>query len=261
MTVVVPQQTPRSTLKPRTPWLADAASLLIYLVLGGWLLRRFAIAPTDIPDFADQTDESVQLQVLDGDAFTNLLLLIALYFLFLVGFYIIRKLHGTAETTVQRNRPLHIINALLFGLGMTMAMTELTAFFDNIDTIQGMGEVGNGYIIMFTPAIFIFVSLLYLFLLIMPPELVYGSDRTAGIGLVLTNMLMIGIASYLVGASGRILPDLTQTPLFLLTMVVLLILFALPRLYFASRTRQPLSIVSFALTAAGMAAIATYLHL
>ncbi len=258
-TVVIGRSEAHEKRTLKTPFLADGIAIVLHLLLGGLLLGRFRIPPTDIPDVAMQTDETVQLRVLDGDAFINLLLLIGLYFCFLIGIFIIRKLRGTVDPVWHQNRTLFIIAALLFGLCLTLAMTEMTAFFDNIDTVQQMGEVGNGYIVMFTPAIFIFLSLLYLFLLTMPPEIVYESNRTAWVGLMGINLMMVGIASYVVGAAERLFA-LGNLPLLVLTAVLLSLLFTLPRLMYAARTKQWLSLLSYLLTLLAVPAISIFIH-
>lgn len=223
--------------------IADGVTVLLGAVFGRFLLNRFSISPTDIPDIADQ--DTSQLQILDVDAFMNLLLMIALYFCFLIGVFIVRKVRQDDTTASFIPQPSSFLFGIPFAIIFTLAMTEMTAFFDNIDTLQQLGEVGNGYVIMFTPAIFLFVSILFLFLLRQTADPLYTNGNTAIAGLIGINILLLGMTAYVVGASGRLFTSLSNIPLFILTVIILAIMHTLPRLIYAERTKQPLTLLSY----------------
>lgn len=227
-----------------TALIADGIAVLLSVVGGRFLLNRFAIPPTDIPDIADQ--DLSQLQILDVDAFVNLLMMVALYFCFLIGVFIIRKLKQDETSSSFTPHPSSFLFGIPFALLLTVAMSEMTAFFDNIETLQQLGEVGNGYVIMFTPAILLFMSLLFLFLLRQTAEPRYTQSGTAVAGLLGCNLLLLGMAAYVVGASGRVFTGMSNGVLFILTAVTLAIMLTLPRLIYARRMNQPISLFTYA---------------
>lgn len=227
-----------------TALIADGVTMVLGVVGGRFLLNRFAIAPTDIPDIADQ--DVSQLQILDVNAFVNLITMVALYFCFLIGVFIIRKLKKDDTSPPFTPQLTAFLFGIPFALLFTLAMTEMTAFFDNIETLQQLGEVGNGYVIMFTPAIFLFISLLFLFLLRQTADPRYTQNNTAIAGLVGCNMLLLGMTAYVVGASGRVVPEISNGLLFILTILTVATMHTLPRLIYARRTNQPFSLFTYA---------------
>jgi hypothetical protein len=217
---------PASPIVWAMPILADLLGVGFFAVANVWLTTRFSRSAIDFTALQD----------------AGLFALFHLAFLF--GITFIRKLKGADLFPVLKNNYVLGLFAAPYGLAFMFAIADLSSYLDTLFTVN-FGDIGNGYYFLVTPAIYLFVGLLYLFILIQPAELTLDPQKWTLPSLLLTNLMLAAAASYLAAVIPQLFPNLANFPTAVLAFIVLAILFSLPRLIYYAKSRNFLAVVSF----------------
>lgn len=198
----------------------------------------------------------------------NALLLTAVYFLFCLGVYLIRKLQSLPTSQVGwrppawllTRRALGILGAV-FGLAMATALALQFGFFETWEQIRLLefGEGETAVFFAFAPGAWLGISMIYILVLaftveatVSPYERRYASFTLGG--LLGMNVMLLAAAAQL-GAlgTGSGWGTAARIPL---TFLALLLLLGPPRLVFWRRQPRWNSVFSFLLLAGVCAALA-----
>ncbi len=201
------------------PLLADGAALLLLFWLVAPLSARLA-APSGL----------------------NSLLLVGVYLFFLLGVFLLRKLEPVAENRFpwELGPKTRGVLALLFGLVMMTAVSYQLGYFD-VFLQAGPTELDEGAsssLFVYGPSAWLFLSMFYIFVLafpiaprISPQSKVYSLAALLGLATI-HSLLLLAVAQ--LKALTSLLP--WQNLLWLLLSVLLLaLLFAPPRLLYAQK--------------------------
>ncbi|MGB1251268.1 MAG: hypothetical protein ACPG8W_11675 [Candidatus Promineifilaceae bacterium] len=203
------------------PVIADVLGVVLFLVLNRFFEGRF-------------TREAI-----DFSALTDAFALALPYILFLFGVHRVRQLDGFSAEFLSNRLMLGLI-AVPFAFGLTSAIADLTGYLSSIFTVD-FGDMGNGYYFLTTPAVYLFFTLLYFFVLIQPIESPKAPSAHLAAALVAINLFAVAVASYL----NVTLIDMAFFTKWLLIFGLLLFFFALPRIIYYVKTRSWISVVSF----------------
>lgn len=203
------------------PMIADLISVLFFWVTRGfWQTRLVAMR--------NETDFGIGM-------------LIGLVYLgFILGFLAIKKFQSTYPLPhFFADRRLMALFCVPFGVAIALAFSDLAYFLETMFSIN-FGDIGNGYYLLITPAIFLVFGLLYFLIAISPSEETLDSSRW-GVPSLVGNGLFMGVTiSYLVYWLGN---SAVTTLVILLS---LLYFFTLPRLFYYYKTRHAVSLYSYA---------------
>ena len=186
----------------------------------------------------------------------NALLLVVVYSLFCIGVYLIRKLEpGTGEggwsppdfLVDPRTRG---VLGFLFGLMMVTMVAHQLGYFSSVLTVQSavLDEGDSSSLLVYMPGALLGFSMLYILILAFPVnESIGWSGKRANVfaasGLVFVDsMLLLGAAqakALLMGSEGYLGPIMM-----LVFLLVLLILFAPPRILYQSKNTKPANVIS-----------------
>lgn len=189
----------------------------------------------------------------------NALLLVVLYVLFCAGVYLLRKLEAQpgigrwSPPAIFLNTKIRAILAFLFGLLMMTTMAYQLGYFVTIQSIRAatLDEGSSSALFVYMPGALLGFSMLYILILAFPvqPAVVPGTNRYAGVallGLILTN----GMLFFTTAQAGALLKalELSQGAItFLISLLVLLLSFAPPRLLYQNKQPYLSGLISFAL--------------
>ncbi|MCA9975942.1 MAG: hypothetical protein KC413_09345 [Anaerolineales bacterium] len=186
---------------------------------------------------------------------TNALLLIGIYIFFLIGVFLLRKLAPTESSvslpawlTFWLQPKIRAALSVLFGLGMMTGIAYQLGYFDVFMTAgpEVMDEGSSSSLFVFGPGAWLFLSMFYVFVLAFPvrPAMTGGGSGYWGakvFGLAAINALLL-LATAQIRA---IMPD--PSFLWLLPIYICLgMLFAPPRLLYASEQKNLYSLIAFA---------------
>ena len=223
-----------------------ATAVLPPIVDGIGLVLLFVLAP-------------VLSERLRSPAGLNALLLVTLFLLFLVGVFLLRKLEPATEDdtlppwlTWLLGRKTRGVLALLFGLGMMTAVSYQLGYFD-VFMQAGPAELDEGAsssLFVFGPSAWLFLSMFYIFILAFPvsPSFAVNSGGyfwASAIGLFGGNLLLLLAASQIQALVTQY--DLNRWGWALPLLILLLVLFAPPRLLYANQQTGWRSVITFAI--------------
>lgn len=196
--------------------LADAAAMLGAILFGPWLVARFSYQ---------------FVQNLEFTAIENALIMAALYVLFLIGVWQLRKIEFD-ETNALPDRLLQVA-AVLFAAVFAFVFADLSGFIDSMRFVN-FGEMGNATYMLFTAGIFVFFPLTYLLTLVTPVEKTISPTPSTRhiLALALTNFLFVGFIAYLIALIERGRLQLPFSALNLLIVASAILLFSIPRLHY-----------------------------
>lgn len=217
---------PANPLTAALPIVADALGIGFFLLANGWLTTRFSRNAIDFTALQD----------------AGLFALFHICFLF--GITFVRKLRGADLFPFLQNKWVLGLFAAPYALAFMFTIADLSSYLDTLFTVN-FGDMGNGYYFLITPAIYLFVGLLYLFILLQPAELTLDLQSWTLPTLLLQNLMLAAAASYLVAIIPRLFPDLTNIPTAIIAFAILTFLFILPRLFYFAKSRNLLAIISF----------------
>ena len=215
-----------STVAFHTPITADVVGIVLHLLYHGTLVRRFGRNINDISAL--------------GDA----MLFVVAYAFFLVGIVLLRKMRPSAPHWLLEQRQLAIASGILMAVTIAFVIADLSGYLDLVFTIE-FGDMGNSYYFLITPAIYLFIALLYMFFQTVPMMDSAEAHNKAFISLLCTNIFIGVSTSYAAVAAQRWLSDSGKISVGVTVYLTLLLLFILPRLYYAFKTRQWHSLASF----------------
>lgn len=170
----------------------------------------------------------------------NTLLVSAVYVLFALGVYLMRRLKPMPDGAESWASPqVRGVLAVLFGLALTTAVAWQLGFFSSIEAID-MDQIGEGpssAFFVFAPGAWLGFSMLYILVLAFPvtPTVPYASARYslfALYSLVVTNVMLVVLAVQ----ASVMLPVGSSWAWAVPAAVGLALLFGPPRLFYASRT-------------------------
>lgn len=199
------------------PFLADIGALVLF----------FFTYPLLSPLFTPQPE---LLESLNNSFFFLLL-----YLLFLVGVFLLQTVKGPPLPYAPWLRTLlalPVVAVVLYGFG------TVSGFFRTAVSAD-FGDTGTSYYFLLTPAVFVFISALYLFVLSLETDTPRPLFATAPVALFLVSYTLLLIISLVANSIGGIRPALT-VPAFL-------ILGSLPRQLYALKTGQIVAWLSFCL--------------
>lgn len=221
--------TTRQTTTPITaimPIIADLLGIGFFLLANSWLTMRFS---RDAIDFTALQDAG----------------LFALFHIcFLFGISFVRKLHGAERFPFLNYKFVLGLFAVPYAVGFMFAIADLSSYLDTLFTVN-FGDMGNAYYFLVTPAIYLFVGLLYLFILLQSAEITLDPQTWTLPTLLLINLMVAATASYLAAVFDRLTPDMARLPTAIITYALLTLLFILPRLLHYAKTRNLLTLFSF----------------
>lgn len=170
----------------------------------------------------------------------NTLILGAFYVLFAVGVYLVRRLEPMPGADTDWAPPgVRGVLAVLFGLVLTTAIAWQLGFFSAVEAVN-MDEIGEGpasAFFVFGPGAWLGFSMLYILVLAfrVTPTVPYHSLRYAVyalVGLLTSNVLLVLLSAQ----AGVILPPDRSWAWAIPAALILLLLFAPPRLFYVTRT-------------------------
>ena len=215
-----------TSLERFAPITADLLGIGFFLLANRWLTFRFQ---RDAIDFTALQDAGV---------------LLGFHILFLIGITWLRKLNGQPLLPFLQNRLLVGSLTVVYAIAFMFAVADLSSYLNTLFTVN-FGDMGNAYYFLVTPAIYLFVGLLYLFILLQSADSTLAPRQFAMPSLLLINLMLVASASYLAAVLPRLFPVITNLPTAVVVYVGLLVLFALPRLIYYAKTRSLISLVSF----------------
>ena len=209
------------------PLLADLIGFALFWLLSGFLAARFSRSAVDMTALADAG------------------LLAGFHMLFVIGVVLVRKLAPVRDAKLNwlNNRAPIGILAVLYAIAFAFSIADLSGYLTTLFTVD-FGDMGNGYYFLVTPAIYLFVGLLYLFVLTQPIS-AEAQHPTGFISLLLINMMLIATAAYLRTNLSLVLESEGQLAIAVIIYIILAALFLLPRLIYAAKTRNWFSLASF----------------
>ena len=194
---------------------------------------------------------------LDFTALNDAGILVAFHFLFLIGIWLLTKLPGDMPYPVLGNRYFQGVFVVIYAVAFVMGVADLTGDLDTLFTVE-FGDMGNGYYFLITPAVYLFVGLLYLFILVQPTEQTANADRTSLPMLLLLNGMLVAAAAFLHAFLPTRFESLSPVLIGLITYVILGIIFLLPRLFFAAKRRSLLALISYDLLITALAILGAF---
>ncbi len=208
------------------PIFADLLGVGFFILVNSWLTMRFSRNAIDFTALQD----------------AGLFALFHVAFLF--GITLVRKLRGGALFPFLKNRYVLGLFAVPYAAAFMFAIADLSSYLDTLFTVN-FGDMGNGYYFLVTPAIYLFVGLLYLFILLQPAELTLDLQKWSVPTLLLTNLMLAAATSYFMAVAPTLFPNLINFPLAFIAFIILAFLFILPRIIYYARSRNVLAIISF----------------
>ena len=223
-----------SALTTFAPIIADLAALLLYFLSVGWMVGRFG------------------RNALDFTALNDAGILVGFHFLFLIGIWQLTKLPGKMRYSFLSNRYFQGLFAVIYAVAFVMGVADLTGYLDTLFTVE-FGDMGNGYYFLITPAVYLFVGLLYLFILRQPTDQTANADKVSLPTLLLLNGMLVAAAAFLHAFLLTRFESLSPVVIGLITYVILGIIFLLPRLLFAAKRQSLISLLSYDLLITALA--------
>ncbi len=228
MTATTTRQ-PASPIIWAMPILADLLGVGFFALANSWLTARFS------------------RNAIDFTALQDAGLFALFHILFLFGITFVRKLHGAALFPFLKNKYVLGLFAVPYAVAFMFVIADLSGYLDTIFTVN-FGEMGNGYYFLVTPAIYLFVGLLYFFILLQSAELTLEPQTWTLPTLLLINLMLVAAACYFAAIAPRLLPNFASFPTAIVAFISLAFLFTLPRIIYFAKSRHILAVISFDVT-------------
>ncbi len=241
MQEISPEAPPSTTHLIAIPVLADLLGIALYFLLAPALADRLA-----------------QFGI------GNSLLLGLVFVLFCLAVYALKKLPPLPgppfrPAALLENRRLSAALGVLFALCYALIIAYVTGFLDSVANLNRvvLDEPSSTIYLLLTPASWFGLALVYMLLLSSPvePGPAPGSRNyqiAALLGLLGVNLMAVVLAAFRLTVAGRFGDG--GWPASVIVLLLLLLLLLPPRLVHAGRTAQPLSLLTFLLLLAFLAA-------
>lgn len=226
---------PISTQQRIAPFVADGIAILLYLATAGWLVERFS------------------RNALNFTALLDAGILLVSHIVFLIGIARLRRVGGPPSYKLVENKPLTAVLCVIYAVAFVFSVADLTGYLDTLFTVD-FGDMGNAYYFLVTPAVYLMIGLLYLFLLRQPVDTA-DTEASGLVPLVLTNVMLVAAAAFLQAFMRGNFEGQAPLVTAVISYAVLTLLFLLPRAIYSARTRNWLGILSFDLLIIALVAI------
>lgn len=218
------------------PLVADLLGLLFFGLVSRYFVQRFG------------------RNSIDMSALATAMIFALFYIGFLIGVVFLRKQITAFEPHPMLNQRTVVAPlAIIFAVAFVMIVAHLTGYLSLIFDIN-FGDMGNSYYFLVTPAVYLFIGLLYLFVLTQPVSADKDGSSTSFASLLLVNLFIAVSACYFVAVKSLLFEDWSAIALGVVAYTILLLFFVLPRLIYLDKTRQWFSLLTFDLALVAYAA-------